>query len=89
MNLDLSEYCTNNEDNNTKYTLKGVVVHYGTAEFGHYFSYIKINEDQWLEFNDSKIKEFKLKQLENECFGGNLDSRNYKEDDMWGWGRLD
>ena len=36
-----------------KYKLKGVVVHYGTTEGGHYYSFIKHREqNQWFEFND-------------------------------------
>jgi hypothetical protein len=27
------------------------------------------NKDEWVEFNDSMIREFKLSQLEEECFG--------------------
>ena len=39
--LDLKEY-TVDDITNTNYKLSGVVVHYGTAEYGHYFSYIDI-----------------------------------------------
>jgi len=39
------------------YKLKGVVVHIGQAEFGHYYSYID-TEEQWLEFNDTNIDAF-------------------------------
>ena len=55
-----------------EYKLKGVVVHQGTAEYGHYYSYININKDKekWLEFNDSLIKDFDSKNIESECFGG-------------------
>lgn len=55
-------------DENYEYKLVGVVVHMGTADAGHYISYININRgtksednpewlktesDKWLEFNDS------------------------------------
>lgn len=53
-----------------EYNLKGVVVHTGTADFGHYYSFIKISDDKWHEFNDSLIKEFDPKNIESECFGG-------------------
>ncbi|CAD8084108.1 unnamed protein product [Paramecium sonneborni] len=85
INLDLAQY-TINQDQCTQYKLVGIVVHLGTADVGHYFSYIDIkSQDQWLEFNDHKIKEFKLKQMENECFGGqsNID---YNDNDVWGNG---
>jgi ubiquitin carboxyl-terminal hydrolase 34 len=97
MDLDLKQYTVNNEDANatecTEYTLAGVVVHLGTAEYGHYFSYIDIKRSEeemmqkpeaWLEFNDSKIKEFKTKQIEKESFGGTSSDQSV-EDEMWGW----
>ena len=31
-----------------EFTLKGVVLHYGSAEFGHYFSYIKESDNKWI-----------------------------------------
>jgi ubiquitin C-terminal hydrolase len=34
------------------YKLRGIVVHYGSAEAGHYYSYIKDEKKQWHEFND-------------------------------------
>lgn len=76
-----------------QYKLAGVVVHVGTASYGHYYSYINIKrdletrnpsekfEDKWLEFNDSSIREFDPKNLESECYGGMVD--RYQDD--WGW----
>ena len=68
------------------YDLVGVVVHMGTADAGHYYSYINIKREgevdimindilnekdaKWLEFNDTMITSFNLKNLEVECFGG-------------------
>jgi len=48
----------------------GVVAHNGGAEFGHYYSFIRTENGQWLEFNDSNIYSFDLKKLEGECYGG-------------------
>jgi len=78
-----------------EYKLAGVVVHVGTAEFGHYYSYINTNRgdpnkrdkskpDKWLEFNDSLIKDFDTKNIENECFGG---SSTESSDDAWSWAK--
>jgi ubiquitin carboxyl-terminal hydrolase 34 len=42
-------------DENFEYKLVGVVIHMGTADAGHYLSYININrseskdEDQWIK----------------------------------------
>lgn len=45
------------------YELVGIVVHSGTADLGHYYSYIRENSQnnskKWLEFNDSAIRSFK------------------------------
>jgi ubiquitin carboxyl-terminal hydrolase 34 len=66
-----------------------VVVHFGAAEFGHYFSYIDIQRDRdskeskWFEFNDSKVKDFKPSNIENECFGGA--STNTDNEDFGWW----
>ena len=43
-NKNKADYC---------YKLKGVVIHTGTANYGHYYSFINIKEDKWREFNDS------------------------------------
>ncbi len=46
-----------------EYRLKGVVVHLGTADFGHYYSYIECEDGKWLEFNDSNIRDFDKKNI--------------------------
>jgi ubiquitin carboxyl-terminal hydrolase 34 len=65
----LSNYLLD-KDISSKYHLVGVVVHIGAAEFGHYFSYIDVGKNKWIEFNDSKVKVFNVDNLENQCFGG-------------------
>jgi len=77
---DLGPYKLKNKEYYS-YRLVGTVCHLGTAEFGHYYSFINTNrrdpgkpdhngKDRWLEFNDSTIRDFDLKNLEGECFGG-------------------
>lgn len=46
-----------NEGRSTQYRLKGVLIHSGSAEAGHYYSYIRI-QDQWMEFNDTGVRIF-------------------------------
>lgn len=46
MNLNVYNYTHDKQKNigdpeDYEFSLKGVVLHYGSAEFGHYFSYIK------------------------------------------------
>lgn len=64
-----------------EYKLKGVVVHTGTADSGHYYSFIREHNskpegakgedgDRWYEFNDNIVRDFDFADLANECFGG-------------------
>lgn len=56
-----------------KYKLKGTVVHYGTAEGGHYYSFIKERgTDKWFEFNDTNVREYDPADLPDDAFGGKL-----------------
>lgn len=80
---------------NFEYKLVGVVLHMGTADAGHYLSYINTNrgqsdtdkpewllcdKDKWLEFNDSLIKEYRFTNLEQDCFGGAAPSTNMADE---------
>lgn len=62
------------------YNLKGVVVHYGTADQGHYYSFIKDREqeqkgdEKWHEYNDTIVRPFDPKDIPEECFGGQDDN---------------
>jgi len=63
------------EECNT-YDLIGVTVHTGTADGGHYYSFIRDrvppNKDKWYLFNDAEVKLFDPNQLPAECFGGEM-----------------
>jgi ubiquitin carboxyl-terminal hydrolase 9/24 len=56
------------------YTLRGVVIHRGTAESGHYFSLIKDSNGKWLEFNDHNIRDFNFDLMPTYAFGQDSDS---------------
>lgn len=60
------------------YNLRGTVVHIGTAEQGHYISYIQDRENQpnqrWYEFNDDLVREFDPEDIPYETFGGEDDT---------------
>ena len=62
------------------YSLRGVVVHMGEANSGHYYSYIKdTTTGEWYEFNDTMVTSFDPKDMAEKAFGGeyNEDSRRY------------
>ena len=74
------------------YELAGVVVHTGTTDSGHYYSYIKdqwsmptsAGDDaaaaaacRWLEFNDSEVTEFSASRIDAECFGGSTTTHDF------------
>ena len=44
----------------------------GTADSGHYYSFIKEREDDlsWFEFNDKVVSSFNPDNIPTECFGG-------------------
>jgi len=60
-----------NDTESFKYQLTGVLVHSGsTADGGHYYSIIfDFNTKKWFKFDDSRISEFNIENLRNECFG--------------------
>lgn len=57
------------------FELVGVLVHTGTSESGHYYSYIRerpSNKDspRWFEFNDDVVSEWDPANMEVSAFGG-------------------
>ncbi|KAJ5155272.1 hypothetical protein N7492_008075 [Penicillium capsulatum] len=60
------------------FELVGVLVHTGTAESGHYYSYTRerpsANSGSWVEFNDSDVSRFNPSTIEDQCFGGDSGS---------------
>jgi ubiquitin carboxyl-terminal hydrolase 9/24 len=57
-------------DDYYKYNLRGVIIHTGTAESGHYYSIIKNENSKWFEFNDTHVTEYDIEDLPNEAYGG-------------------
>ena len=48
-----------NEKESHLYMLCGILIHSGSAEAGHYYSYIQ-RENKWHEFNDKTVTEINL-----------------------------
>lgn len=70
------------DDEHYEYELIGVTVHTGTADGGHYYSFIRDRDhiehrDRWLLFNDAEVKQFDPVHLPSECFGGEMTSKTY------------
>jgi len=86
--------CTNRDskllswrtDKYYNYNLRGVLVHTGTADSGHYYSLARVqqkdgipqesNENQWFCFNDSTVTPFDSTTLEATTFGGSVMTEN-------------
>ncbi|KAI9737096.1 MAG: hypothetical protein M1834_000686 [Cirrosporium novae-zelandiae] len=58
------------------FELVGVLVHSGTAESGHYYSYIRerpntqTGDARWVEYNDADVTRFDSATIPDQCFGG-------------------
>ncbi|XP_049877741.1 ubiquitin carboxyl-terminal hydrolase puf [Pectinophora gossypiella] len=72
---------TSDSEEHYEYELIGVTVHTGTADGGHYYSFIRDREhehhDRWLLFNDAEVKPFDPAHIAAECFGGEMTSKTY------------
>ncbi|KAJ5542931.1 hypothetical protein N7535_005353 [Penicillium sp. DV-2018c] len=64
------------------FELVGILVHTGTAESGHYYSYTlerpsSGGEPSWVEFNDADVTQFDPATMADQCFGGSLETMHY------------
>ena len=59
----------NHTETNTEYELTGITIHYGVADFGHYYDLIKGNDGKWYKFNDISVSEFKEEDIPREAYG--------------------
>ena len=68
--LDMKEYLAeNHNETNTEYELAGITIHYGVADFGHYYDLIKGPDGKWYKFNDISVSEFKEEDIAKEAYG--------------------
>jgi ubiquitin C-terminal hydrolase len=52
-----------------KLKLKGIIVHSGTPDVGHYYAILK-KTNGWIKFDDSRVSCFPQSFFDEECFGG-------------------
>jgi ubiquitin C-terminal hydrolase len=53
------------------YVLTGILVHTGTTDSGHYYSFIKDRKnDTWSKFNDETVSPFNVENIPETCYGG-------------------
>lgn len=87
------DYLKNPEDPTSPdlFELVGILVHSGTAESGHYYSYIQerplasAGRKTWVEFNDSDVSRFDPSNIEDQCFGGWGESTLYNTRYLKSW----
>jgi hypothetical protein len=67
-------------ENYYNYVLKGVVVHLGYADSGHYYSFIQDRStNKWFEFNDTTVRDFNFDDIAEEAYGGETSGYDAKE----------
>jgi ubiquitin C-terminal hydrolase len=66
--LDLSEYCVGYEKYYSKLSLKSVILHSGSLNGGHYYSYCKHIDNNWYEYNDSSCTKIDIEASKNILF---------------------
>ncbi|OAP58303.1 hypothetical protein AYL99_07393 [Fonsecaea erecta] len=65
------------------FQLTGVIVHSGTADSGHYYSFIRQRpsgkpvHESWVQFNDQDVGVFDTNQMRDNCFGGTSEAGFY------------
>ena len=59
--LDIYQYVDHDcgYDKECKYNLFGIVNHVGNIDYGHYFSFVKIGNRDWFQFNDHEVNNIK------------------------------
>ena len=58
-----------------RYELRGVVIHSGTAQGGHYYSLIRdrgVVEPAWYTFDDKRVTPFDVTDIAETAYGGSV-----------------
>ena len=69
--VDFRPFCTQQDlpKDYYQYQLRGVALHIGMAEAGHYYSIVK-DGDRWLKCDDESVTNYAISDLPKEAFGG-------------------
>ena len=72
-----------------KYKLRGIIVHMGQLEGGHYYSFIEDREKKempaelrWFEFNDARVTPFNPKDIPDAAYGDLGDKKGAHDPDI-------
>lgn len=75
-NINMMKYTTDKDTiPNTEYELGGFIIHSGDGDRGHYYSIIKDDRNKWFEFNDTNVREYDPKNISNDAFGSDNQSK--------------
>ena len=70
MNKYTEKYLSQNISEDNMYKLKSIIIHTGTCESGHYYSYILDEKsNDWYEFNDTRVQKINITTLDVEAYG--------------------
>lgn len=75
LKLEKGWFDQNHKTGDESYDLSGIVMHNGGTGSGHYFSYCKLADNNWYQFNDSSFSEVNdPKAMLNEAYGNGKSS---------------
>ena len=85
--LNIKKYTVNKDNKDIPleyfdYNLQGIVIHSGTAQYGHYYSLtaddlkdkekqLDLKKDKWFKFNDSTVSKIDYDNISIDAFGNN------------------
>jgi ubiquitin C-terminal hydrolase len=54
----------------TEYVLRSVIIHSGTAMYGHYYCYVRLDDGKWVCFNDNTVSHVSEATVFSKAFSG-------------------
>ncbi|KAF2072827.1 hypothetical protein CYY_005870 [Polysphondylium violaceum] len=80
--LDLSRYLDVDADKSVSnvYILQGVLVHSGDLHNGHYYTFLKNIDGEWLKFDDDEVTKSNFERVSENSFGSDFGVRTSTRD---------